>query len=276
MNLNFYHTVSIQPDLEDVAAYLNTPLKKVICLSQFLQNKTSIEATQTKHKIEKIMNKHLPALVNSYCALGLEYRNNVIIKKDNTITYTSKDILLKNVGKLIEEIEILSKNIPMSFKDINLEDFINIKENDLQYEKEMEISTMHNQQDFKNDIFLNPVGYVNSSDNSRKSYKKTTLDRIKIFLSGKNGIFLLLCILMLIPLLGDFLLSDKKEETIRAAEISRNISTTMHDIKLGTFDNIYGGKTIIKEVSLKKPKDGLSIKMQNITDKGCQKIAKVI
>lgn len=268
MNLNFYQTINEQPDLQDVALYLNTPLKKIMGLYETIKNNKSIDSVQIKHTIDKIINKHFPTLVDSYCALGLEYRNNAIIKNDNDKTYTSKDILLKNVGKLIEEIDILIENNTNIYEDINLDDFIEIQKNTLQYEPEQS-QVMSNSYNVKSDIYLQQRCRL-------KEHKRTFLDEIDSFLGDQFGQLFMTIAFMTFSTIGVYMVYDKVQEANRAQIITENFSTNIYDIKLGTSYNIYGGKTIITETTLNNNNDGLSIKMQEVTDKGCSKIAKIL
>lgn len=116
MNFKFYNQLSEQPDLQDIVQYIYEPLQVLSNLETRLNNLSkeeigSVSFAEISNKVERLINKHFPHLTEDYCKLSLEYRNTAIIKKEffegETHEYTSKDILLKNFSKLIEEIHIL-------------------------------------------------------------------------------------------------------------------------------------------------------------------------
>lgn len=118
---SFYETIKKQVDLQDLVEYLNDPLEKLKLLQIKLQEYKNQNLQDNKIEIEELIRETdklektlFPDLINNYCKLSLEFRNNSVIKqtKDkegNTINYTSKDLLLKNVAKLIEHIDILDE-----------------------------------------------------------------------------------------------------------------------------------------------------------------------
>lgn len=117
----FYETIKKQVDLQDLVEYLNDPLEKLKLLQVKLQDYKSQNLQEHKIEIEELIRETdklekslFPDLINNYCKLSLEFRNNHVIKegknKDgNNVTYTSKDLLLKNMAKLIEHIDILDE-----------------------------------------------------------------------------------------------------------------------------------------------------------------------
>lgn len=116
---SFYETIKNEVDLQDLAEYLNDSLEKLKLLQIKLEEYKSQNIQDNKIEIEELiretnkLEKNLfPDLINNYCKLSLEFRNNNVIKQEkdkygNKITYTSKDLLLKNMAKLIEHINLL-------------------------------------------------------------------------------------------------------------------------------------------------------------------------
>lgn len=118
---SFYETIKNEVDLQDLVDYLNNPLEKLKLLQIKLQEYKAQHNSENKIEIEELIRETdklekslFPDLINNYCKLSLEFRNNTVIKegKDKqgkTINYTSKDLLLKNIAKLIEHINLLDE-----------------------------------------------------------------------------------------------------------------------------------------------------------------------
>lgn len=114
---NFIQQAYNQPDLSDAMK----SLAKLIYKLEFIQNKISHSEELKKNpevkKIDltcnQILDKHLPELMNEYCKLTVKYRNEVSVKEKKTREgmkqLTSKDILLADLGHLLEESDILEK-----------------------------------------------------------------------------------------------------------------------------------------------------------------------
>lgn len=118
MQYTFIEKAQQEPDLQDVVNYLSQPLHII----EELYNKFPKLSLTSKvddcnqdlyYKCEKILNYFLPNLINNYCHFSLKYRNEHIIKKENTkngiVQYTAKDLLLNDISKVIEEIYIIEK-----------------------------------------------------------------------------------------------------------------------------------------------------------------------
>lgn len=129
MYYDFIEQANKEPDLKDVVTYLIPALSNIEeLISKFekisLKSKTNIENMVLYQEIDKITHHYLPLLINKYCEFSLQYRNkNIIktIKKNNqTINCTAKDLLLQDIAKIIEEINIIENK----FNDINKFDFL--------------------------------------------------------------------------------------------------------------------------------------------------------
>lgn len=115
MKFQFYNDLVMQPDVQEVAQDLLPPIKILENLDDKLKklpanDLNSAAFAEVSSKVDRLVNKHFPNLVHDYCKLSLEYRNTAIIKRETSKNevkeYTAKDILLKNLSKLIEEIHV--------------------------------------------------------------------------------------------------------------------------------------------------------------------------
>jgi hypothetical protein len=116
MTFQFYKNFKDQADLQDVFKNISNSMQTLENLQIKLSNLQPNDLKNSNfseigEKVERLINKLLPSLVEDYCKLTLEYRNTSIIKHENIQGkkhgYTSKDIFLQNLGKLIEEIHVL-------------------------------------------------------------------------------------------------------------------------------------------------------------------------
>lgn len=112
----FLEKARLEPDLQDVVQYLNKPLNRLEELlykyEQInLQAKTKLENMEVYRRIDKILHQHLPYLIDTYCNFSISYRNTKLIKqikeKEELKNYTAKDLLLRDLSKIMEEINIL-------------------------------------------------------------------------------------------------------------------------------------------------------------------------
>lgn len=172
MNFQFYNELIKQPDVEEVIQELLPSLKTLENLNEKLKQlpkddlKTASFA-EVSNKVERLINKHFPNLVHDYCKLSLEYRNTAIIKretaKDGINEYTAKDILLKNLSKLIEEIHVADHefNDNYSHKLLVQNRIVNdlgVQKNLLEIETEnVKPVELKNKFDYKNFIKNNPL-----------------------------------------------------------------------------------------------------------------------
>jgi hypothetical protein len=114
MTYLFLKKASQQPDLEDFCQYLKEPLLTIQeIMDKYnelpLNKKTLPENLEIYRKCDSILEKHLPRIVDTFCAFSFDYRHNEKIKIDNNTSLTAKEILLKNLGKIIEEIKLIEK-----------------------------------------------------------------------------------------------------------------------------------------------------------------------
>lgn len=115
----FYDKIKKEIDLQDLVQYLYEPLTRLKILELKLEEykikkEKPIEVEELLREINKITEILFPELINNYNCLSLEFRNKVGIKEykdnnNNIIKLTSKDLLLKNAGKLIEHIQLMEE-----------------------------------------------------------------------------------------------------------------------------------------------------------------------
>lgn len=129
MHYNFLDKAQQEADLQDVVNYLQAPLKVIDDLfykfpKLSLASKVDHSNQDLYQECERILNYHLPNLINNYCSFSMKYRNEHIIKTENKNgcieKYTAKTLLLNDLAKIIEEINI----IETKFNDINKMDFL--------------------------------------------------------------------------------------------------------------------------------------------------------
>lgn len=111
MSYDFLKKAQLQPDLNDFCEYLKKPLsilEEIQIHYKKLQLTKKVEPSnlETYHKVDVILEKHLPEMVDTYCDFSFDYRNSKSINI-NDISLTPKELLLKNLAKVIEEIEII-------------------------------------------------------------------------------------------------------------------------------------------------------------------------
>lgn len=114
MSFLFYDNILQQSDLQEVAKDISYSLYKLESLYDRLnsltqEEKNSLNFAENLIKVNHLINKEFPRLIEDYTNLDLEYRNTTIIKKQSDKEYTSKDILVENIGKLKEEITIIDQ-----------------------------------------------------------------------------------------------------------------------------------------------------------------------
>jgi Tfp pilus assembly protein PilE len=114
MSYDFLKKAKLQPDLNDFCEYLKKPLSILEEIQTHykqlqLTKKVDPSNLETYHKIDVILEKHLPEMVDTYCDFSFDYRNSKSIDI-NSISITPKELLLKNLAKIIEEIEVIEKD----------------------------------------------------------------------------------------------------------------------------------------------------------------------
>lgn len=125
MKPDFYLKAISNPDMQDFCSYLEKPLD-ILEELQYRYRLLSVEEKVKHHnmiiylKIDKMMNKYLPEMVNNFCEFSFKYRNEEIVKTEETKeglkAYTAKEVLLQNLGKLIEEINVIESDFNQNNK----------------------------------------------------------------------------------------------------------------------------------------------------------------
>jgi hypothetical protein len=115
MNYEFLTKAQSQPDLSDFCEYLLKPLSILEDIQQRykklqVSKKVEPENLETYHKVDVILEKHLPEMVDNFCDFTFDYRNNKSLDMQGYSSLTAKELLLKNLAKVIEEIEIIEKD----------------------------------------------------------------------------------------------------------------------------------------------------------------------
>lgn len=305
-----YNQIQSQPDLQDILSYLKIPLKKLEIIDQQLtsfsaKQKESIDISELFKKVTKLKNKHLIKVINNYCKLDLEYRNTVIIKEyqnnNELIKYTSKDILLQSLGKLIEEIEILYNDFNKYYNNglaINsltqeLNNGIEINNSslkNLEYNNVTEIEIIEDKKiSIKDEVFV------------KEENQSTLLQEIDYFLRSPLGpLFLLLCFYIVSTLMVYTLYN--KVQLKNVTHITEKIITDMlvgapkeyprknynglnesllykkghmHNayIENGHYITPFGGKISISATTIDKKDDSFIIEAQLLPEKSCNQIA---
>lgn len=212
MNFLFYQQILNQSDLQDVAQTILSPLHTLNALNDKL-NSLSVEEkhnpkfTEVSIKVENLIHKHFPTLVDNYSKLDFEYRNTVIIKKEENQGYTAKEIFLKNIGKLIEDIQIVSHEFNNNyshellvqnriFNNLGLQKNIFLAENQLEHIKPVIIENNFDYNNFKQ---LNPQVFIKPEINIKSLEDKKIVNSDKdIILKTKqknhNRLFNTLCV----------------------------------------------------------------------------------
>jgi hypothetical protein len=111
MTYDFLIKAKEQPDLNDFCEYLNKPLSILEEIQRRykqlqLTKKVEPENLETYHKVDVILEKHLPEMVDTFCEFSFDYRNTKNIDVGD-ISITPKELLLKNLAKVIEEVELI-------------------------------------------------------------------------------------------------------------------------------------------------------------------------
>ena len=131
---SFYEKMEQEIDLKDLSEYLIDPLNYINLLEIKLQSLSKKEKTinvivlnDLLRECKKITDDLLPELIENYCQLSLDFRNTVTIKEYNNscgekIRLTSKDLLLKNCGKIIEHIKLLEEQF---YKEYSFDFLVN-------------------------------------------------------------------------------------------------------------------------------------------------------
>lgn len=123
MNLQLNRTlqkIEAEVDLkDDVFHYLKNGCEKIDDIINRLEELSLKEKTQSVNidlpfRIEKVINKHIPEIIEGYLNFSVEYRNNEKIEYEGSVL-TPKEIVLKQVGIVLNEIN----EIEHDFYEIN-------------------------------------------------------------------------------------------------------------------------------------------------------------
>jgi Tfp pilus assembly protein PilE len=115
MTYDFLIKAQAQPDLKDFCDYVKKPLMvldDILYRYKELQLAKKVEQynLETYHKCDVILQKHLPEMVDNFCNFSFDYRNNKKIQVSSNTLLTPKELLLKNLAKVIEEVEVIEKD----------------------------------------------------------------------------------------------------------------------------------------------------------------------
>lgn len=119
MTYDFYDLAKEQPDLTDVVDYLKRPILILEDIhnrikKSSLNDKTDPNIIQINLDCDKIIHRYFPELIENYCNLSIDYRNTSIIKEERKhgqqVRYTAKDLLIKNIATLTEEVLLLEES----------------------------------------------------------------------------------------------------------------------------------------------------------------------
>jgi len=114
MSYAFLRKAQSQPDLSDFCNYVKKPLsvlEDILHRYEELQLNKKVISTNLEiyHKCDSILQKHLPEMVDNFCNFSFEYRNNEKIKINDNTALTPKELLLKNLAKIVEEVKVIEK-----------------------------------------------------------------------------------------------------------------------------------------------------------------------
>lgn len=115
MTYPFLKKAQAQPDLADFCEYIKNSLIVLEDIQERytelqLNEKVESQNMQIYHKCDRIIGKHLPDMVDNFCNFSFKYRNNEKIKVDNNTSLTPKELLLKNLAKIVEEVQVIEKD----------------------------------------------------------------------------------------------------------------------------------------------------------------------
>jgi hypothetical protein len=111
MTYEFLNKAQSQPDLVDFCEYIKKPLSILNDINYRykelqLTKRVEPENLETYYKVDVILEKHLPEMVDNFCNFSFDYRNSKNIDIGD-ICITPKELLLKNLAKIIEEVQII-------------------------------------------------------------------------------------------------------------------------------------------------------------------------
>lgn len=177
----FLSKIQSEVDLQDIFNILKKPIfvlenLEEQLLKQQVQKKTQLDYLEIQFKVEQLIHKDFPSLIDSYCDLSLDYRNTHILKKEKhgseLLSLTAKNIFVKNISILINQIYQLEKEFnETNQKNLLVRDKIN---SHLQTEKD---SIYHLDNEFN---------YQNYQQSFQKSLESFTTDSLSKLNEPKN------------------------------------------------------------------------------------------
>jgi hypothetical protein len=173
---SFLSKIQSQVDLQDIWGILKEPILVLEnleeqLLKQQVQKKTQLDNLEIQFKVEQLIHKDFPSLIDSYCDLSLDYRNTHILKKEKngseTLSLTAKNIFTKNISILIDQIYQLEQEFnETNQKKLLVRDKIN---SNLQTEKDP-VYHLENEFNYQN--------YQKSSTQSLEQFVNTHLPKV--------------------------------------------------------------------------------------------------
>ena len=315
MTFKFYNQLTVQPDLQDIVQYISEPLQILENLKTRLDNLPSDHRTnfaEVLNKVERLINKHFPDLTEDYCRLSLDYRNTAIIKKEHfegqLHEYTSKDILLKNFSKLIEEIYILEHNFNENYShklliSHRVVEQMGVQKTLVNTERKKEAVqpvVLKNQFDYNHFKKSEPkpeVVHVTHKVIEKETEVKDTTEKSSVCNISLFEVTLIFCFIALALLM---FLSSKLEQSNKAAQkisqfeilsnaieenftIYKNINidinqlankrlTNANSIKHGKYNNTFDGQIIVASNSINNVNDSFFVAATNIPFVLCPQI----
>lgn len=115
----FLQKANDQSDLTGLMPALTKIVLKIDEINGYIDNikdkKASVELIECQSKCQQIIKKHLPDLIAHYCALTPSYRVKATVSIMKNVEgekkLTTRDLLTQNIARMLEEVEIIEKNI---------------------------------------------------------------------------------------------------------------------------------------------------------------------
>lgn len=315
MSYEFLKKAQQQPDLEDTVVYLEKPLKILDTLfenyqSISLKSKTKVENLDAYYQAEKIVNYYLPNLINRYCEFSLQYRNQEIIKTETkhgkTVQYTAKELLLADLAKIIEEINILNHQ----FNEANKFEFLVnnriisslgeqpdilknhpekkvVLENGFEYEKYEEPIPVKKQEAFMEQHFVKPEESITSNIEAAISKKPFGISDI-ILVIGFMAIAMIILFMSVgkvkntvteqtllqnlenLQLYSHLYYSKSSNKIITPQQIAKDFGD------LPSLNNPFGGNIVLESATVSRPHDAYKISVANIPSNSCLNLSETL
>ncbi len=113
--------VKTQPDLIDFLDYLVPLLNKIERLQNYIllssvRDKTKLNTLDASFKLDTVLNKDLPEMVNNFCSLDFDWRNTAKINSRSK-NLTPKELLLENLSAINHSVEEIETSL--NIKNVN-------------------------------------------------------------------------------------------------------------------------------------------------------------